>query len=315
MTEPRVTVIVPIYRVEEYLPACLDSILAQTMQECELILVDDGSPDNCGAICDEYAARDRRVRVIHQDNAGVSAARNAGLDAARGAYVSFIDGDDRISPRFLECLLTPETDIAQCGVASVSEKLAEAAVFEIVPAREMSLRMYGNDCLPYVVVCNKLWRRDILKGLRFPVGSRYEDEAFIWKGYEAAGSIAVTDALLYDYRQRDGSFTNQRFTPQRLDAAKALQERAEHYKAIGDEELFTLTQAALCHQLRGYMPDIRRALPQEAGRYHALMRQCYRDVMRSRSCGITKRLGLSLQMVSPMLYRTLKQYNAKRIMG
>lgn len=310
MTEPRVTLIVPIYKVEEYLPACLDSILAQTMRDFELILVDDGSPDNCGAICDAYAARDSRVRVIHQKNAGVSAARNAGLDVARGEYISFIDGDDRIAPGFLECLLEPGTDIAQCGVAAVSENLAESASFETVTARVMAFQMYRNDRLPFVIVCNKLWRRDVLKGLRFPVGSRYEDEAFVWKAYEAANSFAVTDAALYDYRQRDGSFTNQHFIPQRLDAVKVLQERAEYYKANGDEELFMMTQAALCHQLRGYMPDIRRALPQVAGRYRALMRRCYRDVMSSRSCGIKKRLGLSLQMLSPALYRALKKFDA-----
>ena len=315
MTEPRVTVIVPIYRVEEYLPACLDSILSQTMQNFELILVDDGSPDNCGAICDEYAVRDSRVRVIHQENAGLSAARNAGMDAACGEHISFVDGDDMIAPRFLECLLKPGTDIAQCGVAANSEQLAESPAFEIVAAREMSLRMYGNDCLPYVIVCNKLWRRDILKGLRFPVGSWYEDEAFVWKVYEAAGSFTVTDAALYYYRQRDDSFMNQHFTPQRLDAVKVLQERAEHYKAIGDEELLMMTQAALCHKLRGYMPAIRRTLPREVGRYRALMLQCYRDVMRSRSSGIIKKLGLSLQMVSPALYRVLKKYDVKRITG
>ena len=302
MTKPLISVIVPIYAVEDYLRECVDSILAQTWENFELILVDDGSPDNCGAICDGYAARDDRVRVIHQENGGVSAARNAGLDIASGDYISFIDGDDTVAPRFLECLASADADIAQCGFAYDVGELADSAGFEYIDGREMALRMYGDGDVAYVVVWNKLWRRESLRELRFPIGKRYEDEFFTWRTFETAATAAVTGASLYYYRQQEGSFMHQEVSVRFMDAVEALQERAEHYRDTGDGELYVLTRAKLCHQLRGYMPDIRRTLPEDARRYRELLRRSYADVLLSSSCGLEKKLSLSLQMLSPGLY-------------
>lgn len=122
---PIISVIVPVYNVEKYLPRCIDSILAQTFTDFELILVDDGSPDNCGAICDEYAAKDKRVRVIHKSNGGVSSARNAGLDAASGEYVTFVDSDDYIAEDRLKqmhsSIFESKADIAVAGFRFVDE--------------------------------------------------------------------------------------------------------------------------------------------------------------------------------------------------
>ena len=116
---PELSIIVPVYKVEKYLPKCLDSILAQTFTDFELILIDDGSPDRCGDICDEYAAKDDRLIVIHQENKGVSAARNAGLDIARGEYIGFVDSDDWIEPEMYETMLATakesEAEIVACG--------------------------------------------------------------------------------------------------------------------------------------------------------------------------------------------------------
>ena len=121
MAEPVVSFIVPVYKVAAYLPACVDSILAQQGTSFEVILVDDGSPDNSGQVCDDYAEKDARVRVIHQENAGVSAARNAGLDAARGQWVCFVDGDDWLAPDFLavfcSCLAGRIWRFALCGMS------------------------------------------------------------------------------------------------------------------------------------------------------------------------------------------------------
>lgn len=118
---PSVSVIVPVYNVEKYLRRCVDSVLAQTLTDFELILVDDGSTDGSPAICDEYARGDTRVKVIHQKNAGVSAARNAGLDAARGEYVAFVDSDDYVDERYLEKLLAPGCDLCICGAKIILE--------------------------------------------------------------------------------------------------------------------------------------------------------------------------------------------------
>ena len=122
---PGISVIVPVYKVEKYLHECVDSILAQTFRDFELILVDDGSPDNCGAICDEYAAKDSRIRVIHQENQGLSGARNSGIDVARGEYITFVDADDSIEP----CLYT--TAVKACQEGSFSPRKAWKTVPEV----------------------------------------------------------------------------------------------------------------------------------------------------------------------------------------
>lgn len=123
---PELSIIVPVYKVEKYLPKCIDSILAQTFRDFELILIDDGSPDNCGAICDEYAARDSRIKVIHQKNTGVSAARNAGLDIASGTYLGFVDSDDWIEPEMYATMIATakekQVDVVVCGLRYVDEE-------------------------------------------------------------------------------------------------------------------------------------------------------------------------------------------------
>ena len=119
MPDAKISIIVPVYKVEPYLRKCLDSIVGQTYQKLEIILVDDGSPDSCGAICDAYAARDERIRVIHKENGGVASARNAGLDAATGDYIGWVDSDDWIEADMFECLLKGaedyDADIVVCG--------------------------------------------------------------------------------------------------------------------------------------------------------------------------------------------------------
>lgn len=304
---PRVSVIVPVYRVEAYLPACVNSILGQTFGDYELILVDDGSPDGCPALCDAYAAADERVRVIHKANGGLSDARNAGLDAARGGYISFVDADDELSPQFLACLTAPEADIAQCGFCTADRTgLSARGRTEDVDGREMALRMCRDDAGAYTVVWNKLWRRELLGRLRFPAGKQHEDEFFSWRAYQKAGRCAVTAAPLYYYRQRAESIMDGGFSVRSLDAVEALTERTEAYRAAGDEELAVLTEAVLCHRLRGMMPEIVRALPEQAAEYRRQMRRCWRDVMASRFADGKKKLSLSLQMLSPAVYSRVR---------
>ena len=304
---PRVSVIVPIYNVEPFLRECADSILAQTFTDLELVLVDDGSPDGCPAICDEYAERDARIRVIHKENGGLSDARNVGLEAAAGEYISFVDGDDMIAPRFLELLLSTGGDVAQCGFCTGGpEELADEVAFESVDPREICRRMCMDSRGDYTVVWNKLWRREVLEEIRFPVGRQHEDEFFTWRAYGQSVACAVTEAPLYYYRQRRDSIMDRGFSPKSLDAVEALTRRAAAWRETGDEELAVLTEAELCHRLRGMMTDLRREMPAEAPAYKAQMRRLYRSVMRSPAAGINKKLSLSLQMLSPGLYTALR---------
>jgi glycosyltransferase involved in cell wall biosynthesis len=179
-----ISVIVPIYKVENYLPACLDSILNSTYKDIEVILVDDGSPDGCGAICDRYAEKDSRVRVIHQPNQGVSAARNAGLDAAKGEYIAFVDSDDVIHPQMMETLLNLinsgnyDFSMVHCimvqdkgiGYNYVNDATTNDHSNPIIITQEeyiQHLADMGVGSYQYHVVCNKLYKMDLVKGLKF----------------------------------------------------------------------------------------------------------------------------------------------------
>ncbi len=254
LSDTLVSVIVPLYNVAPYLPACLDGLLAQTHRSLEVVLVDDGSTDGSGAICDAYAARDGRVRVLHQHNAGVAAARNAGLDQARGAYISFVDSDDVVSPRFIETLLGAGADIAQCGFVTELEGLActegtaSAPAFERMSSRDASRALQLDGTGTWGVLWNKLYRASLFEGLRFPEGRQHEDEFVVWRTLWAAGGVAVTPEPLYFYRQRQGSIMAAGLTQKSLDALVAIEQRGAFYRAQGDAELADLSDAVLCHR-------------------------------------------------------------------
>jgi glycosyltransferase involved in cell wall biosynthesis len=211
-----ISVIVPVYNAEKYLARCIDSILGQTHRELELILVDDGSRDASGAICDEYAARDVRVRVIHKKNGGVSAARNEGIGAARGGFIAFSDNDDFYAPGMLARLLgmcvENDCDIAQCACERGSADhlpTPEPGLVKVLTGREM-LESFYSEGSPWI--WNKLYRREVWREVRFPVGSHmYEDNIIIHRLYGAARRVAATREKLYYYFRNPGSVTGMRF--------------------------------------------------------------------------------------------------------
>lgn len=302
---PLISVIVPVYNVEAFLRPCADSLLNQSYKNLEILLVDDGSTDGSPSICDEYAAKDPRVRVIHKENGGLSSARNAGMDAANGVYIAFLDSDDGISPRFIELLLAADADVAQCGFSRFST-LDTQARFRSCSPRDMALQMHADASGACTVVWNKLYRRSVLEGLRFPEGKQHEDEFFTWRALWQANSCAVTDAALYYYRPRAGSIMAGGFSERSLDAVDALRQRADFYRAQGDMPLAILAEAAHCHRLRALMPGIRKELPAQYPARRKALRQSYRAVLRSPFAGKKKKLSLSLQMLSPRLYQRMK---------
>ena len=215
-----VSIIVPVYNVEQYLCQCIDSLLAQTYRETEIILVDDGSPDHCGDICDSYAEQDPRIRVIHQENAGVSAARNAGLSIARGEYIGFVDPDDWITPgmygRLLECIENYNADIAVCGYTYCSEtgEPDETRPYvyrpeECLDRKEAMRRMADIPPSLRHVVWNKLFRLELVRGIRFPEDFRSsEDVVFLTDCLLKAGTVACVHEPLCFNRVRRGSATH-----------------------------------------------------------------------------------------------------------
>ena len=206
--KPLLSIIVPVYNVEQYLPRCLDSILAQTFTDFEVIAVDDGSPDNCGQILDEYAQKDKRIKVIHKENGGVSSARNAGLDVAVGEYIGFVDPDDTIFPDMYEHLYSEAVagnyDIVQCGCIQVNEagdviqNLACNEEKEYTNTDDMLCDFF--ECVIINSVWNKIYRFDIVKNVRFMTELRVaEDGLFVHGCLLKAQKVKIISRCSYCY--------------------------------------------------------------------------------------------------------------------
>lgn len=251
MNNPEISVIVPVYKVESYLKKCIESILSQTFDNFELILVDDGSPDRCGEICDEYAQKDNRIKVVHKENGGLSSARNIGIDIARAKYINFIDSDDWIEKESLETLykLANETgaDIVQGkGVIAKNEKKRELI-------KKMSFNTYTNiqalhELFNYeggeirVVAFNKLYSRNLFEDLRYPEGIIHEDEYLTPRLIYKANKIVVIDSQLYNYRLSENSIMRSEFSIKNLDKLYVLNNISEFYEFINQYDLKKKTE-------------------------------------------------------------------------
>lgn len=209
-----ISVIVPVYRVEEYLEKCVDSILSQTYSNLELILVDDGSPDRSGEICDAYAKRDCRVRVIHKENGGLSSARNAGLDAARGDFVAFVDSDDWIVPDTYEAMMAAaekyQVRLVCAGRYDVVGSIQEIGLCpereEVISGQLLAGRIFRWDHVDSAAV-DKLYGRELFEGIRYPVGKLSEDVPVTWRIAVRAGRAALIPKPVYCYFHRPNSIT------------------------------------------------------------------------------------------------------------
>lgn len=234
-----ISVIVPIYNVEKYLNRCVDSILNQSFSDFELILVDDGSPDNCGKICDEYAKKDNRVIVIHKQNGGLSDARNAGIEWALqnsdSEWITFIDSDDWIHKDYLKLLYNAvkdnNVDVSVCrfvrttGEDDLSNESNDASVKLWSPED-----FFVNDVVNAAIACAKLYRKPLFKDIRYPYGRIHEDEFTTYKVLFQNDKIAVVDKVMYYYYTNPDSIMNKKWNPKRLDAIDAFESRIDFFK-------------------------------------------------------------------------------------
>lgn len=223
-----ISIIVPIYKVEDYLRRCVDSLLAQTCRDFELILVDDGSPDSCGIICDAYVAQDARIKVIHKENGGLSDARNAGMAIAKGEYIAFVDSDDWVSPDYLERLLNgmlqSGADICECNVLPTEGEVANGSVSTTHPqsfSTQDAMLQLIHDGTFRQHVWNKLYRREVIGDILFPKGKTNEDEFWTYQVFGNASRMAKIDDVLYYYFHRPGSIMQSGYSLKRLDALEA----------------------------------------------------------------------------------------------
>lgn len=252
---PLVSVVVPVYRVEEYLPKCVDSLLAQTYRNLEIILVDDGSPDGSGAICDVYAARDSRIRVLHKENGGVSSARNAGLAAVTGELIAFVDGDDFVAPDIYErmygCMEADERlDVVYtaCTRYPFQGQLLHMDFFPtgtVLTGREMAEKILIDQVTSHMWL--GLYKRFCWEGIIFPEGRTYEDVAMTYRAFRNVNCVYFLKEPLYYYRVNDTSITRT-VRPQKVyDIFAAYRDRY-----FGSREEFPALSDGICAQTAHY---------------------------------------------------------------
>lgn len=249
MSKPLISVVIPIYNVEQYLNACVDSVVNQTYSNLEIILIDDGSPDNCPEICDEYAKHDSRIKVIHQKNGGLSAARNAGIDFAHGEFLTFIDSDDFVVRNYVELLykgiveFDADISIASFYTFTKENELAisysELSFTEVT--REECFKRYGaikaDLSMPFISACNKLYKRDLFSSIRFSIGKLYEDAFSTYKLLDDAKKIVFTSTYLYFYRLNPQSILGQSFKEKHLEMVEAFCSGMNYFYQKGENEI------------------------------------------------------------------------------
>lgn len=215
MDFPLISVIVPVYRVEQYLDVCVESIVRQTYHNLEIILVEDGSPDSCPAMCDAWARRDPRIRVVHKKNGGLSSARNAGLDVAQGEYIGFVDSDDYINENMYEILWSALSNSQKKMACCLSSRVYDDGGEQRLPDSAEKTVLNVEETLDAIffgkagtAVWRKLYARSVYEGIRFPEGETNEDYPLIVPTAVAADGMVFVKLPLYYYRVREGSITN-----------------------------------------------------------------------------------------------------------
>lgn len=253
MNNPLISVIIPVYRVEKYLCTCLDSVLNQSYTNWEMILVDDGSPDRSGEICDEYAERDQRITVVHKQNGGQSSARNAALDLPpRGEFVTFLDSDDFWHEDYLSCLLNLQrkynADIVQCGFIRGTDTIFPDICLKeciyVLDRHEVFLKEFSNVIMPA-----KIYRSNLFEGIRMPVGLYNEDDWTAWKLYYKAESIVITNKMLYYYTANPDSTMAKLGKKPDLRYINAYKERIGFFLQTGEKDLEHCSRLQLCKAL------------------------------------------------------------------
>lgn len=240
-----ISVITPVYNTEKLLPRCVDSILAQTLQDFELILVNDGSKDNSGNICEEYASKDSRIHVIHQNNSGVSAARNAALDwvmeNSGSQWILFVDSDDWVHPMMLETLLKLALEykvkVSACGYLETADGTLTVSPEQLVPKLWDAKDFYFEQTMLGTVPWGKIYARDCFENIRYPVGMYFDDEFVTYRILLAQEKIPMVSAPMYGYYINPEGLTKRPWIIRRLDVWKAYEQQILFFEELGDARL------------------------------------------------------------------------------
>lgn len=314
--EDLITVIVPIYNVEDYLDRCVKTICQQTYKNLEIILVDDGSPDRCGQMCDDYAKQDERIKVIHKPNGGLSDARNAGIEIATGEYLVFVDSDDYIHHemigRLYNALKVYRADLAVCGYEEVTEE-QEADVTRpmkgegeiLVGDEDKKRHLFGPDFIAFNVAWNKLYKRSMFAQERYPKGKIHEDEFVTYKLVDRAERIVYLKENYYFYVQRNQSIMQIGFSQKRLHRLEAYQEKLEYFAESQKWDYFQEHLLGMRCLILQYVDEIKADGQYKVSilkPYHKIFCSLWKKYKKSYREDRKRKFSNGLFCVCPMLY-------------
>lgn len=307
-----ISVIVPVYKVEKYLNKCVDSILTQSFTDFELILVDDGSPDNCGMICDEYAKKYPRVKVIHKENGGLSDARNAGLDQMQGKYVFFVDSDDWISSDALETMrsaaLRTKAKVVTGNMCYVDE---DGNIISKEDSIEEETILKGDEMLTTLLrpnAWNRLYDASIFKDLRYPVGKLYEDVFTYHKILSQIDFMTMTGKVSYYYLKRQNSIMNTEYNIRFTDIIDAVYDRASWLDSINQTKLANETKLFVYSQVAVAFAHLDQNDPAHKKRLDEIMhiyKECYPALMKDNNIPFKQKIRMIILCYLPSLHSYL----------
>lgn len=317
-----ISIIVPVYNVEKYVEGCIRSILAQTFRDFELILVDDGSTDGSGEICERYGKQDARIYVLHQENRGLSGARNAGLEIAAGEYLTYIDSDDWVGETYLEELynnaVKHNASVSVCCYAVEWEnnnhshkkikKWNEAV--QILTGREAAKKIVAQNDRRMIIACGKLYRKELKPLLIYPLGRTHEDEFVTYRVLYESERVVLSEKQLYFYLQREASIMHRGYNEKRLDKVAALKESIDYFRIREDEELersaqkrYLLNLQIAWYRVNVFLPErkdlsarLRKEWQESNDRYKSNIRNCVSAV---------DWVALKVFAVSPYMYKLM----------
>ena len=319
----QISIIVPVYNVEKYLSRCIDSILNQTFDDFELILIDDGSPDHSGSICDDYAKKDNRILVIHKENGGLSDARNAGINIASGEYIMFVDSDDYISKDMCEILyqriIKDKSDMALCSVIGVNEEgeEIEKGTFivddRLLEEKDKFLGLGEANACAYIVAWNKLFKKFLWKDIRFPVNKINEDEYVAHHLIDKCDKISTVSDSLYYYVQRDNSIMNSACSLKRLDGVEACIERLKFMIAENLFNAMSYTVYLIINTMNGVYENLDMNVESVNKRVNTEKKEINKLFKKliTKKVPIKTKIHMLIFVLNPHIYRQLLKYIVK----
>lgn len=321
--QPLISVIIPMYNVEKYLRQCIDSVLEQTYQNLEIILVDDGSPDNCGKICDEYAELDSRINVIHKKNGGLSDARNVGIEIAKGEYITFIDSDDFITKDYVEYLYqlleNGNADMSVCQRLDVDEEGVSLNIKinvkeQVVVGNRECMRAYVEERSVETAAWGKLYKTEMFKQVRYPVGKYHEDVFTTYLLIAQCEKIAIGSEQKYGYRSRTESITKSSFSKKHLDSVEGTIKRGEfvgkkypEFAQVANSQIVYAANYCVMKMIKAEVVDT-----QSITELQKVYRKYEHDFLKGTSRIAAKAFSLFAYVNLSLLVRTMLMFNKIR---